>query len=122
MHIESPEIDPATRYADIQASLEEQARVAEIENWLEDTEAIAVPDHAARPRYLSTWRARYKKCAKEEHRRLGYKMHREVLAGTFTNPQMNNAWNMTNAERNAFLGRVEAAHDGWVTLQAEVGE
>jgi len=114
--------DPAQDYASIQESLEENLRVAEIESWLEDTEAIAVPDHAARPRYLSTWRARYKRAEKQEHRRLGYKMHREVLAGTFSNPQMNNAWNMTNPERNAFLTRVQAAHDGWVTLQSEVGE
>ena len=121
-HTNDVGFDPVAFYPTVEAKIDEGLKAGEIEDWLNDTEAIAVPNHAARPRYLSTWRARYKNGTKEEHRRLGYKMHREILAGTFTNPQMNNAWGMTNPERTAFLGRVEIAHDKWVTLQAEVGE
>lgn len=117
-----PLLDPATLITPLQTRLDDELARDEVESWLADTEKIANPIHAVRPRYLSTWRARYKEAVKAEHRRLGYKMHREVLAGTFTNPQMNSAWNMTNPERTAFLGRVQLAHDAWVTLEAEVGE
>ena len=102
--------------------LDESAKEGEVITWLDDTEALIVPDEAAIPRYLSTWRARYKDGIKEEHQRLGYKMTREVNAGTVTNPQMNSAWGMSDAERIAFLGRVETAHDKWVDTQDDVGE
>jgi len=114
--------DPETVKESIRLKMEDGLAGQEVQDWLDDTEAMAVPVHAVKPRYLSTWRAAYKNAEKEEHRRLGYKMTREDVNNTFTNPQMNTAWNMTNPERIAFLGRVATAHDGWVALQAEVGE
>ena len=114
--------NPETIKPALQAKLDDRLAENEVEQWLDDTEAFVIPVHAVKPRYLSTWRARYKAAVKEEHRRLGYKMIREVDLGTFTNPQMNNAWNMTNPERNAFLDRVRPAHDAWIVMQSEVGE
>lgn len=122
VHTVDPAWDPEVVKVGLQAKLEDNLAENEVEAWLANTEMLANPQHAVKPRYLSTWRARYKDAIREEHRRLGYKMHREILNNTFTNPQMNSAWNMTNPERNAFLGRVELAHDAWIVLQAEVGE
>jgi hypothetical protein len=102
--------------------INERVKAHEVERWLEDTEALIAPDEAATPRYLSTWRAAYKDGVKEEHQRLGYKMTREVNAATVTPAQMNTAWGMDDAERIAFLGRVEIAHDKWVDTQDDVGE
>jgi hypothetical protein len=102
--------------------INEDLKEDEVNRWLSETEALITPDEAVVQRYLSTWRAAYKDGVKEEHQRLGYKMTREVNAGTVTPTQMNTAWGMDDAERIAFLGRVEIAHDKWVDTQDDVGE
>jgi len=117
-----PDYDPSAVSNLMIDKLNEDLIIKEISLWLENTDLLFIGDFATPQRHASTWRAAYKNAVGLEHFRLGFKMHVDVLAGSFSNPQLRTAWDLTQAELTAFLGRIETAHDHFVLTQVGVGE
>jgi hypothetical protein len=124
VHLETSDVgyDPEATKDGIRQSINESLKKNEVNQWLANEEMPVVATHATKQRHASTWRAQYKDAVREEHFRLGYKMYRDYLLGNFTDAQLMTAFEMTQLELDDFMGRVQIAHDHFVTTKVGVGE
>jgi hypothetical protein len=123
-HITDPAFDPVAYQTQLETKLNDQIAEAEVTEWIERDNPVPPVLDAAKPRYLSTWRATYANTRRKgaESVRLAWLMKTSVDLGHFTDTQMRNTWGMTQGELDDFLSRLETKRLKHEDILDEVGE